>query len=116
MSSAGDQSSYQTRYLHGDALGSVDLITNGTGQVVNRMSFDPFGKRRPADWRTAMEENSETTLAPLFTNRGFSSHEHVAAIGIIHMNGRIYDPEMGRFRGAESLNHSSSLASPSAFH
>ena len=39
--------------------------------------------------------------SPLLTNRGFTGHEHVDALGIIHMNGRIYDPELGRFLSAD---------------
>lgn len=31
------------------------------------------------------------------TNRGFTDHEHLDGIGLIHMNGRVYDPVIGRF-------------------
>ena len=34
-------------------------------------------------------------------NRGFTGHEHIDAVGIIHMNGRIYDPQLGRFLSAD---------------
>ena len=98
---AGNQGDYQTRYLHTDALGSVDLITDGAGQVVDKLSFDPFGKRRSATWRSVEENINPSALAPRLTNRGFTGHEHVDAIGIIHMNGRIYDPELGRFLSAD---------------
>ena len=97
----GDQSDYQTRYLHTDALGSVDLITDGAGGVVDKLSFDPSGQRRTATWRSVQERLGQASLAPLLTNRGFTGHEHVDALGIIHMNGRIYDPELGRFLSAD---------------
>ena len=97
----GDQSDYQTRYLHTDALGSVDLITDGAGGVVDKLSFDPSGKRRTATWRSVQQRLGQASLAPLLTNRGFTGHEHVDALGIIHMNGRIYDPELGRFLSAD---------------
>lgn len=32
-----------TRYLHHDALGSVDTITDADGHVIERLSYDPFG-------------------------------------------------------------------------
>ncbi len=35
-----------TRYLHRDHLGSVVALTHETGGVVERYSFDPWGKRR----------------------------------------------------------------------
>jgi RHS repeat-associated protein len=31
------------------------------------------------------------------TPRGFTDHEHVDNLGVIHMNGRVYDPVLGRF-------------------
>src|SRR5262249_43231165 len=35
------------------------------------------------------------------TRRGFTSHEHLDNIGLIHMNGRVYDPTIGRFLSAD---------------
>jgi RHS repeat-associated protein len=35
-------------------------------------------------------------VRPVDTPRGFTGHEHLDAVGIIHMNGRIYDPALGR--------------------
>jgi len=37
------------------------------------------------------------------TTRGFTGHEHFDQVGIIHMNGRIYDPSIGRFLQADPL-------------
>ncbi|KAF5274468.1 hypothetical protein FQR65_LT17005 [Abscondita terminalis] len=34
-------------------------------------------------------------------NRGYTSHEHFEDIGIIHMNGRLYDPLLRRFLNAD---------------
>ncbi|RNF85078.1 hypothetical protein [Montanilutibacter psychrotolerans] len=31
------------------------------------------------------------------TTRGFTGHEHIDGLGVIHMNGGIYDPDLGRF-------------------
>ncbi|MCP4127467.1 MAG: RHS repeat-associated core domain-containing protein, partial [Gammaproteobacteria bacterium] len=86
----------ETRYLHRDALGSIDTITDGQGNVVDRMSYEPFGKRRGGDWRTDQE-----IIIPALTNRGFTGHEHVDEMDLIHMNGRVYDPELGRFLSAD---------------
>jgi len=35
-----------TRYLHHDALGSVDTITNNQGEAVERSIYKPFGEHR----------------------------------------------------------------------
>ncbi|WP_160060588.1 RHS repeat-associated core domain-containing protein [Psychromonas sp. L1A2] len=86
----------QVRYLHYDALGSVDLITDGYGAVVERRSFDPWGKKRSIRW----DDKGALDLR-LITNRGFTGHEHIEEVGLIHMNGRIYDQTLGRFMSAD---------------
>lgn len=86
----------ETSYLHRDALGSIDTITDGQGNIVERMSYESFGERRAGDWRTDTD-----FVIPTLTNRGFTGHEHVDEMGLIHMNGRVYDPELGRFLSAD---------------
>lgn len=90
----------QTRYMHKDNLGSVDTITDGTGTVVDRMSFDPFGSRRQSNWR---EATVGINLIPVLTNRGFTGHEHIDEMDLIHMNGRVYDAVLGRFISADPV-------------
>lgn len=36
-------------------------------------------------------------------NRGFTAHEMLDVHGLVHMNGRVYDPELGRFLSADPL-------------
>ena len=36
-----------------------------------------------------------------YSARGFTDHEHLDVVGLIHMNGRVYDPELGRFMSAD---------------
>ncbi|EPJ48893.1 MAG: hypothetical protein OFPI_27180 [Osedax symbiont Rs2] len=93
---ANDQLKSTTRYVHYDPLGSIDTITGPRGEVVDRLSFDPFGARRPGDWKVAT-----AAILPSFSNRGFTGHEHIDELGLIHMNGRIYDPQLGRFLSAD---------------
>ena len=90
----------QVRYLHRDHLGSVVAITTETGSVESRSSFDAWGKRRdPATWVTPAA--GTFTAAPTATDRGYTGHEHVDELGLVHMNGRIYDPEIGKFLSAD---------------
>jgi len=59
---------------------------------VERLSFDPWGRRRNAqDWSF---NNVPTSY--LF-DRGFTGHEHMAHFSLINMNGRVYDPVLGSF-------------------
>lgn len=90
-----------TRYLHKDHLGSVDTITNESGGVVARLSFDAFGKRRDgSDWVGGPSASDWGAIASI-THRGFTSHEQLDNVDLVHMNGRVYDPNTGRFIQAD---------------
>ena len=68
------------KYLHGDHLGSTDTISDATGAVIERLSYDPHGKRRNVNWTTPVE-----ALLAVNTDRGFTGHEHLDELGLIHM-------------------------------
>ncbi|MBL4829231.1 MAG: VCBS repeat-containing protein [Aliivibrio sp.] len=90
----------QVRYLHYDALNSVDMITDGYGNIVEKRSYDVWGKTRKVVW----QETSPTSLAlAAITNRGYTGHEQIEEVGLVHMNGRVYDQELGRFISADPL-------------
>lgn len=87
------------RYLYPDGLGSIDAITNEAGTLQERLGFDSHGSRRNGDdWRSAI-----TGYTPQTTTRGFTGHEHLDPFKLIHMNGRVYDPSMGRFIQADPV-------------
>ena len=88
---------WSTRYLHRDRLGSTTAVTDETGAVVERLAYEPFGKRRYASGA----DDPNGTLTGETTDRGFTNHEHLDQVGLIHMNGRLYDPETGRFTSAD---------------
>ena len=88
------------RYLHRDHLGSVDTVTDETGAVVERLSYDAFGKRRIAAGADAWTD-SALAIAAVHSRRGFTDHEHLDAFQLVHMNGRIQDPHLGRFISAD---------------
>ncbi|MCS7063721.1 MAG: hypothetical protein NZM04_06730, partial [Methylacidiphilales bacterium] len=57
-----------------------------------RYSYDAWGKRRnPDTWAHSTDDVIGTTA------RGFTSHEMLDEVNLIHMNGRVYDPLLGRF-------------------
>lgn len=85
-----------TRYFHKDHLGSTAVITNETGGVVETLAYDPWGKRRHPNGNDD-PTNSITSL----TDRGFTGHEHLQEVALVHMNGRVYDPLLGRFLSAD---------------
>jgi hypothetical protein len=79
----------QVRYLHRDHLGSTVAISDESGQVVQRMSFDAWGQRRAAApwWPQQAIPAGQLAAIRAITPRGYTGHEHVDALGIIHMNG-----------------------------
>ncbi|EMQ2878945.1 type IV secretion protein Rhs, partial [Vibrio navarrensis] len=87
----------QVRYLHYDALDSIDLITDGYGLVVERRSYSTWGQQRPVLWRS---NSVDEVLQEVITHRGYTGHEEIPEVGFIHMNGRVYDPELARFTSA----------------
>ena len=103
-------SSYETlQVLHRDHLGSIVAITDNTlsgGSVVQRMAFDPFGSRRNTDWHGDLSGIDLSTLIdglPSSTTRGYTGHEMLDRTGFVHMNGRVYDPALGRFLSPDPI-------------
>jgi RHS repeat-associated protein len=85
-----------TRYFHTDHLGSISVITNEAGAVVERLSYDAWGKRRNANG-TDDTAGSTTSLS----SRGFTGEEQLSVAGLVHLNGRVYDPILARMTSAD---------------
>ncbi len=78
-------------YICTDHLGSVAVMLEENGSVAERRSFDAWGRERdPYDW------NSYIVGKTIF-DRGYTGHEYLIDFGIVNMNGRVYDPILGRF-------------------
>jgi len=95
----------ENRYFHRDYLGSVETVTNESGVSVGKMSFDAFGARRDATtwsgWFTWPGSSSAINAARTATSHGYTGHEMLDSVGLVHMNGRVYDPYLGRFASAD---------------
>ncbi len=96
--SYGYMGNTKRRYLLQDHLGSTSVITNESGLIEERLSFNTWGERRASDWST-----NSVSLNGLTSTRGFTGHEMLDDSGLIHMNGRVYDPTAGRFLSADIL-------------
>src|SRR5690606_22798784 len=60
--------------------------------------YDAWGKQSTLYTNTT---SGITNQAP--TTRGFTDHEELSDFGLVHMNGRVYDPVIGRFLSADSF-------------
>jgi RHS repeat-associated protein len=86
-----------TVYLLHDHLNGLDGFTSSSGALLAKTSYSPFGSRRSGDWLSAAPAASEWQQIQSTTARGYTGHEHLDNLGIIHMNGRVFDPVLGRF-------------------
>jgi RHS repeat-associated protein len=82
-------------FHHHDHLGSVDTLTNASGQVLQRYAYDAFGARRGAGW------SPDYASFNFLSRFGFTGHAMIDAVGLIHMNGRVFDPKLARFISAD---------------
>jgi len=71
-------------YTHTDHLGSIVSLTDSIGVKVFQASYDAWGKQT-------------VSLNTIGFYRGYTGHEHLPDFGLINMNGRMYDPVLGRF-------------------
>lgn len=92
-------------YFHTDHLGSVVALTDDTGALKEQQAYDAWGKRRCVTLdgticTVAGADDPSDKLTSAVT-RGFTDQEHLLGNGLIHMNGRIYDPQIGKFTSAD---------------
>lgn len=84
------------RYFHSDHLGSITVITDEAGAVVERMAYDAWGKRRfssgtcvplalrndeapsgakAREWFSSGTADPNDTIVGLTTDRGYTTHK-----------------------------------------
>ena len=71
-------------FVDQDQIGNILALYDQYGTKRYGAEFDPWGRR------TVMSGSIEY-------DRGFTGHEHIDESGLIDMNGRMYDPLLGRF-------------------
>jgi RHS repeat-associated protein len=90
-------STFEYTTLHKDALGSVTALAE-IEYLSTTQSFDAWGKRRDeAAWTGGPPSAGSIPSFPTIDRRGYTGHEHLDNLELIHMNGRVYDPAIGRF-------------------
>lgn len=87
-----DESHCHYYYLHRDYLGSILAVSNEFGQVEEQRLFGAWG-----NILKVKDYNGNISDELRFFDRGYTGHEHLESVGLIHMNGRLYDPVVRRF-------------------
>lgn len=79
-------------YRHLDHQGSVVAITTDRSTSMEALANAPWGERKLRLWDGPLDPGYDAV-----NSRGYTGHEHLDPVGLIHMNGRVFDPELGRF-------------------
>jgi RHS repeat-associated protein len=90
----------ELNWTHVDRLGSVVGITDETGamRTGSRMAFDAWGARRELNTNTP-----NPAIDGVVDNKGYTGHEMLDQLDLVHMNGRVYDPLIARFISADPI-------------
>ncbi|WP_437904017.1 RHS repeat-associated core domain-containing protein [Sorangium sp. So ce327] len=81
----GGEVSRSTVYLHANALGTPEVLTDEGGEVIHRQATDAFGK------------GEEPVGGGSGVLTSFTGHQHDLELGVVDMRGRLYDASVGRF-------------------
>ena len=95
------ESTYTRLFAHADVQGSITTITDGQGNVAEQFIYDPWGKKQAIVVNNTVNHLVANMVRGSATTRGYTGHESISHMGLIHMNGRIYDPTLGRFLQAD---------------
>jgi RHS repeat-associated protein len=87
------------RYPLTDALGSTDAVADAHGTVAERDYYDLWGQRSRPDGTPI----DQPMLFQSLVGAGFTSQEHDDALGLVNMQGRMYDAVLGRFLSPDPI-------------
>jgi RHS repeat-associated protein len=94
------------------------IVTDVSGVVTERLAYDAWGRRRPSNgievgWQLLGDSSATNTL----DHTGYTGQTQLDDLGLVHLNGRVYDPVTGRMTSpdptipslydAQSLNRAS---------
>jgi RHS repeat-associated protein len=84
--------SVAVKYQHTDALGSPVAVTNASGQVIERLDYEPWGA---------------IIGKPNHNGIGYTGHVMDGATGLTYMQQRYYDQSIGRFLSVDPVGANS---------
>jgi len=94
--SSGSKTTTMVSYVHNDHLGTPQVMTDETGAVVWRASYDPFGQ-------------ATITVNTVALNVRFPGQYYDAETGLHYNYFRYYDPGTGRYLRADPIGVSGGL-------
>ena len=76
------------KYQHTDALGSPVAVTNSAGAVIDRTDWEPYGA---------------AIGKPAYDGVGYTGHVMDGATGLVYMQQRYFDKDIGRFDSVDPV-------------
>ena len=91
-------------YVHSDNIGSTTAITDGSGNVVERVRYDAYGVPSFTDALGQSLKKSTIGNTTLFQGR-----EYDYDLALYNYRARYFDPSMGRFLQTDPLGYQDSM-------
>ncbi|MCK4764789.1 MAG: hypothetical protein KAW12_21505, partial [Candidatus Aminicenantes bacterium] len=98
-------------YYHSNAIGSVTAITDSSGDLVERVSYDTFGMPTIKDANGDVINSSSIGNEYLFHGRRYDK-----TANLYYYRARYYDPIMGRFLQTDPMGYADSMNLYQAFN
>ncbi len=91
------------KFLHKDYLGTILAISDEAGNSIEKRHFDAWGNftHLQKGVGSVITNINAINSSEMLIDRGYTSHEYLAGVELIHMNGRLYDPLLRRFLNAD---------------
>lgn len=110
------ETSTGTNYTVTDHLGSPRVVVNGSGTVVSRRDFLPFGEELFADGTYRKTSDNYSTTGIDAVRQRFTGYQKDTETGLDFAEARMYQNQHGRFTAIDPLLASGKSAIPQTFN
>ena len=106
----------KTKYLTEDHLGTPRIITDGTGQVVSRRDFMPFGEQIANDTGTRSDSSFKYSSNEDDVRQKFTGYQEDSETNLDFAEARMYENRHARFTAVDPLLASGKNLNPQTFN
>lgn len=110
------ETSTATNYTVTDHLGSPRVVVNGSGTVVSRRDFLPFGEELFADGTYRKTSDNYSTTGTDAVRQRFTGYQKDTETGLDFAEARMYQNQHGRFTAIDPLLASGKSSDPQTFN
>ena len=99
-------SSGTVTYNYFDQLGSVMVVADANGNMINRYAYLPFGDSNPPNIAACLSGTCGSGSGTAF---GYAGYRYDPETGLYHAGARYYDPRLGRFIQPDPIGQAGGL-------